>query len=678
MLLLLIASALANVPNAAQSSLRKGDCPNFHQTIGDAASPVAQMARARCGNTDGLRTLGESDDPLAKWARLALARKLSKSNPAELTFLLEGLAFPGEAGEEARLLRAQALVALGRSLEARPDLRLLLNGKHGPEARYLLSVGAEDRGDLPAAQKTYESLWAKFPASPWALAAEKRLAEMGKSPSIATQAGQALLLLRARTLVKMNRPKEAVVLFKRLLEKGVLSGTTDLLEFAMANFWARDYAGAIAIWETLDPINSKQITAEAFFHYALAISRAGDYPRAAEVYTALSKRFPGTRRGDLASYKIGYLDYDAGNLPEAISHFRAHLKSRPSSKHADEARWFIGWSYYRAGQMAEAKTAFSTLISKHPNSGLAIAGRYWLTRVEQSQGNTVAARKGMEDLLRRHPHSGYAYFAAQRLGRDMGAPKASAVSQPAIEKDSPLHEGALLIESGWMDWARDALSTQREAMKRAPSADRLVYAHLLLAAGDYKRARRFLSNACKVQSSLLDASTREICLPRPESAVVTDTAASSGLDPYLPYAIMTAESALDPSVTSPAGARGLMQLMPFLGEEIHGLVLPDSTYDGERLYLPGYNAWFGTYELGRLYTRFKAVEALPLPMAIAGYNGGFAAVERWLANQAVLPAYLQGPDAFMENIGYTETRRYVRKVLGYLMYYHEVYGNTAP
>ena len=678
MLLLLIASVLADVPTAAQSSLRKGDCPSFHQTIGDATSPVAQMARARCGNTDGLRALGESNDPLAKWARLALARKISKNNPTELTKLLEGLDFPGKAGEEARLLRGQALVALGRSLEARPDLRLLLNGKHGPEARYWLSMGAEDRGDLPAAQRTYESLWAKFPASPWADKAETRLAKMGKSPSIETPEGQTLLLLRARTLLKMNRPTEAVLLFQGLFEKGVLSGTTDSLEFAMAKFWARDYTGAIEIWESLNPMNGTQITTEGFFHYALAISRAGDYPRAAKAYTALSKRFPTTKRGDLASYKIGYLDYDAGNLPEAISHFNAHLNRRPNSKHADEARWFIGWSHYRLGDMAKAQTAFNALISKHPNSGLTIAGRYWLTRTEQAQGNNKAAQAGLEDILRRHPHSGYAYFAAQRLGRDMGAPKASPVSRPPIQKESPLHEGALLIEAGWMDWARDSLSTQREAMKRAPTADRLVYAHLLLAAGDYRRARRFLSNACRVQSNLLDASTREICLPRPESAVVTDTAASSGLDPYLPYAIMTAESALDPSVTSPAGARGLMQLMPFLGEEIHGLVLPDSTYDGERLYLPGYNAWFGTYELGRLYTRFKAVETQPLPMAIAGYNGGFAAVERWLAHQATLPPHLQGPDAFMENIGYTETRRYVRKVLGYLMRYHEVYGDSAP
>ena len=42
-------------------------------------------------------------------------------------------------------------------------------------------------------------------------------------------------------------------------------------------------------------------------------------------------------------------------------------------------------------------------------------------------------------------------------------------------------------------------------------------------------------------------------------------------------------------------------------------------------------------------------------------------------SHATLPEHLQGADAFTENIGYTETRRYVRKVLGYLMHYRSVY-----
>ena len=155
-------------------------------------------------------------------------------------------------------------------------------------------------------------------------------------------------------------------------------------------------------------------------------------------------------------------------------------------------------------------------------------------------------------------------------------------------------------------------------------------------------------------------------VPRPEQRLVSARAQQSALPALLPYAIMVAESGLDPAVTSPAGARGLMQLMPEVGGELHALLYPERAYSPDLLYQPGYNASLGTSELGRLWTRFSAADRSPeatLAMVIAGYNAGPEAVERWLA---VSPAGPLDPAVFMENIGYTETRRYLRRVLGYL------------
>ena len=137
---------------------------------------------------------------------------------------------------------------------------------------------------------------------------------------------------------------------------------------------------------------------------------------------------------------------------------------------------------------------------------------------------------------------------------------------------------------------------------------------------------------------------------------------------------MTAESALDPSVTSLAGARGLMQLMPDLADELHAGLQPDVPYDADRLYVAGYNAWLGSTELGQLYTHFHGAGVEPrLPLAIAGYNGGSEAVDRWLSEYETPPDV----DWFAENISYSETRRYTRRVLGYLMTYRWIYGDPA-
>jgi soluble lytic murein transglycosylase len=109
-----------------------------------------------------------------------------------------------------------------------------------------------------------------------------------------------------------------------------------------------------------------------------------------------------------------------------------------------------------------------------------------------------------------------------------------------------------------------------------------------------------------------------------------------------------------------------MQLMPELGAELHIGLGYAWDYDPDQLFQPGYNASLGVTELSRLQEQFGG-----LPMTIAGYNGGAEAVERWLSQQGGDPPL----DVFAENVGYTETRRYVRKVLGYLQAYRFTYGD---
>lgn len=158
---------------------------------------------------------------------------------------------------------------------------------------------------------------------------------------------------------------------------------------------------------------------------------------------------------------------------------------------------------------------------------------------------------------------------------------------------------------------------------------------------------------------------------------------AAGLPRYLPFAIMTAESALDPSVTSPAGARGLMQLMPTLAEELHRDMWPAQPFNADDMYAPAYNSTLGTTELIRLAEQFSELPLNEtLPMVIAGYNGGSEAVSRWVdtySEQATssLTDWSQRPipDVWAEFIGYSETRKYVRRVLGYLQTYMLAYGS---
>lgn len=113
--------------------------------------------------------------------------------------------------------------------------------------------------------------------------------------------------------------------------------------------------------------------------------------------------------------------------------------------------------------------------------------------------------------------------------------------------------------------------------------------------------------------------------------LVSADAAAWNVDPALIEAIVANESGFNERATSPAGARGLMQLMPATAA---GLDVTDA-YD------PAQNVWAGTRYLRGLLDRFGG----NVELAVAAYNAGPGAVEKY---GGVPP--------------YAETRTYVRAV----------------
>jgi soluble lytic murein transglycosylase-like protein len=104
-----------------------------------------------------------------------------------------------------------------------------------------------------------------------------------------------------------------------------------------------------------------------------------------------------------------------------------------------------------------------------------------------------------------------------------------------------------------------------------------------------------------------------------------------GVPADLITAVIQQESGFDPNATSPAGAQGLMQLMPSTAQ---GLGVTDP-YDPEQ------SIWGGAHELSTQLQRFGDVR-----LALAAYNAGSGAVSRY---GGVPP--------------YPETQNYVRQVM---------------
>src|SRR5438067_7745841 len=162
--------------------------------------------------------------------------------------------------------------------------------------------------------------------------------------------------------------------------------------------------------------------------------------------------------------------------------------------------------------------------------------------------------------------------------------------------------------------------------------------------------------------SALDTAVRGAGLPLGHASVSRQQAAAKHLDPALIAAVIYAESKFDPR-TSPAGAEGLMQILPatayFIARRSGG-----TRFTASDLATPSINVAYGSYYLRYLLDHYSGNEML----ALAAYNGGVTNVDRWVAD-----ARTNGRPLSDAAIPFPETREYVQRVLSAELDYRVAY-----
>ncbi len=145
-------------------------------------------------------------------------------------------------------------------------------------------------------------------------------------------------------------------------------------------------------------------------------------------------------------------------------------------------------------------------------------------------------------------------------------------------------------------------------------------------------------------------------------------------EPALVLAITRQESEFDPAAVSPAGARGLMQLMPATARlTARQAGLP---YDLAQLTLnPDYNLTLGAAYLQSLIDDFGGSYIL----AVASYNAGPSRAREWIADWGDPRMRGVDPVDWVELIPFAETRNYVQRVMENLQVYrHRLAGAPTP
>ena len=136
------------------------------------------------------------------------------------------------------------------------------------------------------------------------------------------------------------------------------------------------------------------------------------------------------------------------------------------------------------------------------------------------------------------------------------------------------------------------------------------------------------------------------------------------VDEYLIYAIIKAESNFEPNAESHRGAKGLMQLMYSTAEDISKRIGIELNEDN--ILEPDININLGTKYISMLIQKYNNIN-----LALAAYNAGSGNVDGWIEKGT-----LKSDGSDIENVPFTETNNYVRKILRDYEIYKNIYEKS--
>ncbi|UCD34303.1 MAG: transglycosylase SLT domain-containing protein [Nitrospiraceae bacterium] len=471
-------------------------------------------------------------------------------------------------------------------------------------------------------------------------------------------------LRRAGHLYKKNNFSRAEAAYKEvfgLLDDSGKQEVTFLI--GMCQFRQKQYgesAGTFALLESPD----------ALFWEARSYYRRSERESFNRTRSAFRDRYPGDERLSLM-YLMDADELMRNNMVnEAEAGYREVLELFPDR--AEDALWGLGWLHFNAGSYHEALGYFSRL-AYYEDSSEYYKYLYWGARSEEKLASECRAAGGPEeegkgaepcrtvtdDPFRGLPadDSYYGHLIAMRSGQE-GAPAAL----PIAERQRPAGERYERIEALILTGLReDALAEIGEVLKEGEAGEEFFYlGSRAMELGEYGRVIYYAEPR-------KDREFLPYSYPLGYWSVVKPAADSMGVDAHLIAAVIREESRYNPSVTSWAGAVGLMQVMPATARRLKDAA-GVSVRDNADLQDPGRNIALGTYYLAQLIQEFREI-----PLALAAYNAGENLLKKWLGQYAS-----DDMAAFVEHIPYSETRRYVKKVMKSYWQYRTLYGWPAP
>ncbi|HSJ06793.1 MAG TPA: transglycosylase SLT domain-containing protein [Longimicrobiales bacterium] len=514
---------------------------------------------------------------------------------------------------------------------------------------------AQDMGDRSAARAALRGVVDRGAAGPHARTAAELLREGEMSP--------ADHLAVARVYRAQGLHEESLDGYRRWLaaRTGTAAERNAVhLEHANALFYAHRYDD---VADALRPIASQ--TSARFLH-ARAEAHRDNPDDAVRIYLGIANQFPRTGTAAQALYLAASARHDAGDAAAARTLYRRVVAEHAGSSQMGLSIMRLASIAFVDGDYAEAARLWDDYRVRYPRGASVLQATYWSGRARAAMGDSAGAAGLYRTVLQRDRESYYALLASEALGQPywplpMVAPPGN--SPAAEQRVAGLIQGIDMLRAAGF---HDEASAEADRVVAAAGRDRFVLYALAEALAERGYAQRAIRIGLQLQrTEQPNRRLLRILYPFPYRTLITEEARDRGVDPFVAAALIRQESMFEARITSPAGARGLMQVMPGTGGRLAEAAGIDG-WDAELLYHPEINVHLGTRYVAQHMESYDG----SLPAVFSAYNAGAHRVAWW----SQWPEYGNAP-LFTERIPFAETRNYVRILTRNLAVYRGLYGD---
>lgn len=555
---------------------------------------------------------------------------------------------PSEAGRLAGLVRATVLLRVGDSLAA---LRgFAAGGDDTTAARLALHLG-----DLEGARRhAYAALRSPDVAT---TRAALEIVEAQVRPSTAAERLEVATAMR-----QLGRQRDAAQFVASAVANGDSAAGTLLL---LGDLWVQvgQRSKALEAYSRATAAGGEKGEVASYRRARLLI-RMGRAARGYDALRAFAETWPQRAEAPLAFYLVAEARLRAGRRREADSLYGMIADRWPRDSYAGRARLHLALSAQHDGDTALAERWYRAEMDA--NGVLRTAAQFLVGRLRKAAGDEREAQTIWRALAQTDSLGFYGAAARRALGLPpirvpSAAPVVSSIGVRVEFQRLDLLRQAFLEGEEVTEFVQ-ALTTREDR----PLGELLDVAQGLIERGWVSEGIRLGWQASR-RHTFHDSRVLRVIFPWPLRELIEAEGEKFGIDPYLLAALIRQESSFLPGVTSSAGARGIMQLMPSTAAYVARRI--GVSWNRSLLPVADANLHIGAAHLAALLRRYEG----NLVTALAAYNAGGGAVSRWLRESEA-----SEPHLFIEQIPYDETRKYVKVVLRNLDLYRALYQGAMP